>query len=182
MTTQSTIEYDERKMRELIVYIADRCERDPDFGSVKLNKILFYADFLAFGSTGEPITGAEYSKLQFGPAPDLRQLIESMSVDRDIAIRRQNRFGYEQTRIMALRDPDLTLFSGVEIALVDSVIASLAGVNASEVSELSHLEHGWKFAGLREAIPYEAVFLSNEPVTDADRERVAELVAELEDW
>ncbi len=52
MTTGTATEYDERKLKEFILYVADRCEADPTFGAVKLNKILFYADFLAFASTG----------------------------------------------------------------------------------------------------------------------------------
>jgi len=38
-------EIDERKFKELILYVADKCSDDPDFGAVKLNKILFYSDF-----------------------------------------------------------------------------------------------------------------------------------------
>lgn len=177
------IEFDERKMRELILYVADQCESDPDFGAVKMNKILFYADFLAYGNTGKPITGAEYRKLPLGPVPDLRSLLQSMAQDGEIVIKHRNKFGYVQNRVVPLRDPDLSFFSGVEIALVNSVITALMGLNASAVSSLSHLEHGWKFAESYESIPYPTVFLSNEPVTDADRERVAVLVAKHgEDW
>ena len=59
MATITMPEYDERKLKELILYVADRCEADPTFGAIKLNKTLFYADFLAFASTGKPITGVE---------------------------------------------------------------------------------------------------------------------------
>ena len=60
---------DEQKLAELILYISQKCATDPKFGAIKLNKILYLADFLAFGNWGEPITGVEYQHLRMGPAP-----------------------------------------------------------------------------------------------------------------
>lgn len=61
------------KFRELILYVANMSRNDPDFGAVKLNKILYYADFRAYRELGRPISGAAYRKLSEGPAP--RQLL-----------------------------------------------------------------------------------------------------------
>ncbi len=52
------------KLRELVLYIADKCEEDRTFGAVKLNKILFYADFISFAEYGEPITGVSTGSLK----------------------------------------------------------------------------------------------------------------------
>ena len=60
--------YNERKPGELIVLIASLSRDDPAFGDVKLNKLLFFSDFLAYTNLGHPTTGAEYQKLDFGPA------------------------------------------------------------------------------------------------------------------
>ncbi len=62
-------EFDAAKFRELFLYIAESCAEDPRFGAVKLNKILYYADFEAYRRLGEPITGDTYRKLSEGPAP-----------------------------------------------------------------------------------------------------------------
>src|SRR5205809_48582 len=58
----------DERLRELIVYIAGRCDSDPSFGAVKLNKILMYSDFMAFCRRRRPITGVEYMRLPQGPA------------------------------------------------------------------------------------------------------------------
>jgi hypothetical protein len=60
---------DERKMKELILYISQKCADDAKFGATKLNKILYFSDFLAYAYHGSPITGFEYQKLPNGPAP-----------------------------------------------------------------------------------------------------------------
>jgi len=35
------------KLRELILLIAEWCQADPKFGAIKLNKLLFHADFFS---------------------------------------------------------------------------------------------------------------------------------------
>src|SRR5207302_260927 len=60
---------DDRKLRELILHIAKESMGDTRFGKTKLNKLLFYADFLAYQKTGQSITGEEYVKQPFGPVP-----------------------------------------------------------------------------------------------------------------
>src|SRR4051794_31046134 len=67
MTTK--IEPNEAKLRELIVYLADKCAPDPRFGAVKLNKLLYFIDAFAFAKFGQPVTGVEYMKQKRGPVP-----------------------------------------------------------------------------------------------------------------
>src|SRR5260370_37976891 len=57
------------RFKELILYISQKCAADEKFTVLKLNKLMFFADFLAFGIYGDPITGFEYVKLEKGPAP-----------------------------------------------------------------------------------------------------------------
>lgn len=58
------------KLAELIPYIADRHETDELFGSVRLAKTLFYADFLFYAKHGRSIADARCVRMQNGPAPD----------------------------------------------------------------------------------------------------------------
>src|ERR1035437_1475045 len=67
------------KLRELVLYIATASEGDEPFGKVKLNKILFFADFEAYRRFVRSITGHEYQKLAQGPAPRCRSSRDSAS-------------------------------------------------------------------------------------------------------
>ena len=58
-----------RRLRELMLFVAERCQYDPHFGVTKLNKILFYCDFFAFARFGKSITSMPYNKLSYGPVP-----------------------------------------------------------------------------------------------------------------
>jgi hypothetical protein len=170
---------DDTRLKELIVYIASRCQDDPAFGAIKLNKILFNADFRSFKRRGRPVTGSPYFRLKHGPAP--RAMVPIMrELHEDGAVATQRRYvgGYEQKRPIALRPADLALFSGEDIAILDEVIDDLWGQSATAVSEQSHGIQ-WMTRTDKEAIPYEAAFLSDEPVTADDVQRARELIEEL---
>jgi hypothetical protein len=65
----SYVPYREDKLAELVLYIAKQTRGDQAAGATKLNKYLYFADFSAVRRLGRPITGADYQKLRFGPAP-----------------------------------------------------------------------------------------------------------------
>jgi uncharacterized phage-associated protein len=165
------------KLAELILYVSSRSEEDPTFGAIKLNKILFFADFLFFARHRRPITNQEYMALPMGPAP--RHLVPvraQLEEAQALAIQKRTVYGREQQRPIALREPDLSAFSGEEIAMVEYAISQLWGKTAAEVSELSHAFDGWKLAEEKETIPFETVFLSERPLTAAESEFARSLV------
>lgn len=165
----------EDRLRELILYIAGRCDRDSRFGATKLNKILLFADFFAYFRRRRPITGVEYIRLPNGPAPRrMKPVTDDMAARGEIAVRVVQDGKFQQKRIVPLRPPNLGLFSADDIAIVDEMIQNLWGRTATAVSELSH-GIAWRVAGDRAPIPYEAVFLSDEPLTEYDIARTHEL-------
>src|ERR1700733_10925348 len=97
----------ERRFAELMLYVSEKCASDPKFGATKLNKILFYADFLAYAELGNSITGFEYQKLPHGPAPR-RILTVRRRLEQEGALEVSNvklREGRTQTRLGAKRNP-----------------------------------------------------------------------------
>ena len=176
----ATIRPNDQKFRELILYVAQRCEADPYFGKTKLNKILFYSDFIAYARTGEPITGQEYMRIQHGPAPRrLKPILAEMEERGDLEVRRERKHDHHQERVVALRQPARDLFSDQHLGIVEQVIQSLWGRTNSEVSLISHANIGWKLARHKETIPYETMFLSDRPLTEAELEYGRQLAAEL---
>jgi hypothetical protein len=170
----------ESRFRELILYISEKSATDPKFGATKLNKILYFSDFLAFGRFGKPITGFEYQREKNGPVPKQLLPVRKEMIQRgELALQPVTLTGGRvQHRTVNLRKPNLDVFAADEIALVDSIIEKLRGYTADEVSELSHQMVGWKIADPGESIPYETVFVSAEPLTEADILRARELLAE----
>jgi hypothetical protein len=175
-----TIRPDDEKLRELILYIATRCEGDPYFGKTKLNKILFYADFAAYAELGEPITGQDYMRLPHGPAPRrMKPMLEAMAFAEEIEVRGEAKANLRQERVVAKRRPNVERFTESQLTIVNRIIRALWGRTNSRVSEISHANLGWKLARDRETIPYETVFLSDRPLTEEEFEYGRRLATEL---
>lgn len=157
------------KFRELVLFVCERSEGDPRFGATKLNKILFYSDFLSYVQFGKPITGHMYQSLEQGPAPKaMLPILDKMKADGEVAQAKRNYYGKEQTVTKALRSADLNDFSAEEIALVTQIIEDCWSTNAAEISGMSHKFIGWEAARVGEDIPYQtALVQKNIKVTDA---------------
>lgn len=159
------------KMKELILYVASKSKNDVNFGATKLNKILFYSDFLAYLNYGKAITGETYQKLKNGPAPRcFMPLRREMIANKEAILRRKIHFGYTIKKLFALREPDTSSFKAKEIALVDELICEFEHKTAAEISDDSHDFIGWQLAGLREDIPYECVLVGTGNLTTEERE------------
>jgi hypothetical protein len=169
----------EHRLAELIIYVADKCADDPYFGAIKLNKILWNSDACSYAFYGEPITGVAYQKLPMGPAPKRFLPVKETLRERGHIVERRPQLGrFIQHRIVPLREPDLTVFDARDIAIVDNVIEFLADKNAGQASKQSHMR-GWEMAKTKQDIPYEAIFLSDEGITEEDISRTQELNREL---
>src|SRR6267154_5777818 len=78
-------EPNEAKFKELVLLVAKQSEGDGTFGATKLNKLLFYIDFLSYLNLGKAVTGMQYQKLDRGPAPKkLVPITKQMTENGDI--------------------------------------------------------------------------------------------------
>ena len=174
----SQMVFDMERFKELMVFVADTCIGDPTFGAVKLNKILYFADFMAYRVLGKSMTGATYFKLPEGPAP--RQLLKArdeLIAERRVEIEQQPYFNGVQKRVVIIgAGPNTEEFSPAEQDIVGSVAQFFEGKTAREVSDFSHLQPGWILANDREDIPYETAWLSSDPIDQLDEEVARQMV------
>jgi len=168
--------YDEAKFAELVLYVARRLESDPAGGAVKLNKVIFFAEFAHVRAEGRPITGVEFQKLENGPAPRRLLPVRRQLIERgDAELRTETYLGRSQQRLVAKREPDLTRFTPEELKSVDEALSELHGRSATDVSHLPHEEVGYRMVDEGETIPYEAAYLRPAVRTAAVRAHAAKL-------
>lgn len=157
MSVQGT----EQKLAELIIYISQKCAGDYYFGSVKLNKILFFSDFSAYGAWGKTISNAEYQHQPSGPTVHrMLPIIDELKRGGSLAIQPTNCGGFRQNRPVNLREPDLSVFEAREIALVDDWIERLRSLSASQISRITHETASWCATDDYEKIDPRTVFVS----------------------
>jgi hypothetical protein len=70
---------DEQKMKELILYISQKCADDTKFGATKLNKILYFSDFLAYASMAHPLRASNTRNSRMARLPGAWYLFASNS-------------------------------------------------------------------------------------------------------
>lgn len=140
------------KLEELILFVVQATEQDERCSPTKLDKLLFYTDFRAYDHLGRSMTGRRYRKLEGGPVPEgIADVIEDME--------RRRLCARGERKLVALREPDLSLFSPEELDIARAVVRDLWSLSAAEVSDLSHRFPGWQAAELGEEIPYDTVFV-----------------------
>ena len=65
--------FDRDKFKSLVHYVCWKAGDPSKLGAIKLNKILWLADFLAYYERDRAITDARYIRRQFGPVPSAIQ-------------------------------------------------------------------------------------------------------------
>ncbi len=167
----------EQRFKELVIYVAHSCVEDPTYSKTKLLKILFHSDFDSYGRYRVPITGMPYRKLPYGPCPAIfPRMQQEMIRDRQIHIVTKRVHDFPSQRLFPLQDPTFEYLSARDLFVVNNWIQFFWNKSAKEVSDYSHGK-AWAIAGDSELIPYEAVFISDEPVTFEDVALVKELAA-----
>lgn len=169
------------RLRELILYIAEKLEDDPNFGRTKLAKIIYFSDMESFRLHRKPVTGSAWFRDNFGPTPEnFLETLDALKDAGNISEREREYFGQTQKRIEVLSQPTLDLLSSRELGIVDRVIERFADWNASD---LSHLSHGvaWRLSKDERFIPYEYALYSDEPLTEEETLRAQELALKYRD-
>lgn len=164
------------RLRELILYIAEKLKDDPAFGRVKLAKMIYFADMEAFRLHRQPVSGSAYVRsMPFGPLPKgFLQTLDELKAAGEITENEREYFDFRQKRISLLSAPTVDLLTHNELEIVDRVVQKYADWNARELSEHSH-GVAWRLSEGKQFIPYEYALFSDEPLTEAELARAKKL-------
>jgi hypothetical protein len=165
----------QNRLRQLVIYVADKCQTADRFGGIKLNKILWKADFDAFAARQIPVTGRRYQRERLGPIPkEMLPLRRDMEREGVISIELIDfGDGIIEHRTIPLIPPDLALFSQSDIQFVDEAIRYYWNMTGMESSDDSH-GVAWRTRANGEPMPYEASFLSDRQLSTQQRRRFAD--------
>ncbi len=120
----------------------------------KLNKLLWYADFLHYRYYGVSVSGTSYVHMPFGPCADqynffLSHLLKENALEaKEIFF--ENGSG---EKLIALTDEENTLSSSA-LEVMTAVHEHFASVSSKDISALSHDEKGYLNTNEGEVIPY----------------------------
>jgi len=111
----------------------------------RLNKYLFYADFLNFSDSGFSITGLNYEAIDMGPAPYSYKLLYGV-LDAEKYIKYDNDFkgNYEQSKYVPIKEFDKGLFTEKELKTIETVYEKFRYKKTTQIIDISHEEEAWK--------------------------------------
>ena len=141
------------KFTALVHYIIQECtDRPSELGAVRLNKVLWFSDVIAYKLHGRGITGESYVKRQYGPVPKhiLQTLEELEREDKILVLEPEYRF--DTRKFIARTAPASQTLSDEERAIAGAVLDDVLGRTANAVSEMSH-DAIWQAAEEGEEIP-----------------------------
>jgi transcriptional regulator with XRE-family HTH domain len=133
------------KFTEMTVYFSEKLEPF----KTKMNKLLFYADFLMFKQSCFSISGLRYKAIERGPVPNNYQSIfEYLDNTNQIDIvstEFTNGIIGEQFKAKKDRPFNASLFSVIEIEVLEKVSKFFQHKSTSETIDISHLEKAWHY-------------------------------------
>ena len=128
------------KIKNILLYFI---EKGHGVYITKMNKLLFYTDFLSYRERGKGMTGLAYKAIQHGPVPVRWDRIYSFydEICQEIVVFSDGREG---TVLKSNLSPDLSDFSDEEQRILEAVYHRFKNESPSQISETSHLEEAWK--------------------------------------
>ena len=148
-----------QKFKEALLYILRSVGAKPNVGETVIYKILYFIDFNHYEQFEEQLIGATYIKNHFGPTPaEFSQIVKEMIKECEIEKISSTYFRKEQKKYLPLREPNLAVFSGIEIKTIDEVLDRLSDMNVTSISDYSHQDIPWIVTPVGAPINYETVF------------------------
>ncbi len=134
-------EFDLEKIKNMILYIL----RFHETYRTKINKLLWYMDFLCYRVYSVSISGNSYTHSSYGPTADDYELIISVML-RDVLIGKDEIVVHQAIReqLKSTASCDESIFSDDEIEIMDFVLNKFKKFKCGEISEYSHEEVPYK--------------------------------------
>jgi len=156
--------FNKEKFKEVLLYILEKCGARANVGETVLYKLLYFCDFDFYELYEEPLTGAAYRKISYGPAPcNFQPIIKEMIDHGQIKKVATEYYGKPQKKYLPLVNANINKWSAREKEVIDNVIERLSSMDASSISDYSHSDIPWEVANDKEIIDYDAVFYRNLP-------------------
>lgn len=142
------------RLKNIMLHVLELC---CEMWVTKMNKLLFYIDFVSYRERGMAMTGLAYRAIDYGPVPERWEKVYS-EFD-EIGQEPRDMGEYEGQILVAKAKPADGVLTEEEIAIINAVCEKLKDCSSRKVSEMSHEEKAWiENHESHRMIPYAAAF------------------------
>ncbi len=134
---------DIKKFTEMVVFFTKRLQP----WKTKLNKLMFYADFLMYKHTCFSMSGMQYRAIPMGPVPNnFNSIYEYLAQKEEFDIYEINftdSITGEQFKPNPNKAFNIELFNETELKILEFVAESFKDTSTKDIIEISHNEQAW---------------------------------------
>lgn len=157
------------KYKNSILYFIKHCN-NRHLGKTKLNKLLYYLDFISYRDRGKPVSGDVYIHEEYGPMPSKTDEILSelkkekkVKIDFDETYKTSGRYGFSN-----LKNPKINVFDEYEKKLLKKICKYFFVWSTDKIINQTHLEAPWFHSKPYDVVDYKYskdidFFLSGNP-------------------
>ena len=135
--------FDIEKTKNVIMFFAQHLRPF----KTKLNKLLFYTDFIHFRKHSQSITGLKYAAIPFGPVPEKYDVLFGLMAEQDYFDIQYQMSNYGEVE-QILPNPDNVFnanqLTASELEAMKIVLNRFRNTTSSEIAEISHHERAWQ--------------------------------------
>ncbi|MDD3480891.1 MAG: Panacea domain-containing protein [Patescibacteria group bacterium] len=139
-------ELDKKKYENSVLYFVEHCNNNY-LGATKLNKLLYYLDFISYRDRGKTITGDLYIHKDFGPVPDtVDEIIAELKDNKKIETTTTECKGSFKVKFKAIQKTDISFFDNYEQKLLKGICREFALWSTAKIVSQTHLEAPWFYS------------------------------------
>jgi len=145
------------KFKNMVIYLI---KNGATLSKTRLNKLLFYCDFIFFSENSVSISGATYIHDHYGPVPSDFELLYTALRDQNIIDSVPFSDGHGE-ELLTNEKFDDSYFSESELITLAAVSKKFTNYNAKKITEYSHKEKAYIETDSKSVISYEYAFKLN---------------------
>lgn len=143
------------RLKNIMLYILNRCD---EVWCTKMNKLLFYTDFMSYRERGMAMSGLSYRAIDFGPVPERWDRVYSEFPEVRQELRQVGDF--VGSVLIASEESDYSMFTDAELKVLDTICTHFGKMSSREISRISHDEDAWlNHHEKREHIPFDDAYM-----------------------
>ena len=152
------VSLEREKYKNAILYFIENCNNSY-LGATKLNKLIYYLDFLNYRDRDESVTKDVYYNKTYGPVPNsIDEIMSELIKDRAIEVKKNPFEDKERSSYVSKKEPDISKFSDGEKKLLKDICKEFKSYETNKIVAQTHLEGPWFNSNPHEKIDYKYAY------------------------
>ena len=154
--TQATVTFNKTKYENAILYFTKHCN-NKFLGQTKLNKLMYYLDFISYRDRGQSVTADNYVHKEYGPVPEkIDELLVSLTQEGKLAVTYEYiRDDVYRSVFAKVTEPDMSVFDPYEQKLLENICTEFISWSTDKIVSQTHLESPWFYSKPYELVDYD---------------------------